>query len=215
MILGCCPMRSNSNNNLLGSPHLRALQGLFIYFVSTKAKMTKLLIISSFILLTSNLLVAQDKDLLVKNIRLKYSEIRANIDLYDTILVQTEGSQTTAYYDNGDLRLIEVIWFGEIGKNQIEYYINDGELIFAFDQDFDYNRPIYWDEETAKENGDNEAFDPNKTKVKGDRYYFNDEKLFLWIDNDKQEQDLTMGTNSIVGKGLVAHCNKMKGELKE
>jgi len=182
------------------------------------AKMNRLLIISTIILLTSNFLFGQDKDSLVKDIRSKYTEIRTNLDSYDTTMIEiwdesTEGGQATAYYDNGDLKLIEVVWLGETGKYQIEYYFNDGKLIFAFDQDFDYNRPIYWDEKTAKEFGDNEVFDPKKTTVKEDRYYFNNEKIFLWLDNDKKEQDLTMGTNSIVGQGLIAHCYKMKDEL--
>jgi len=182
--------------------------------------MKKLLIILSLIFLTSNFLFAQDNDSLVKDIRLKYSEIRANLDSYDTTMIEiwgesTEGGQATAYYDNGNLKLIEVVWLGETGKNQIEYYFNNGKLIFAFDQNFEYNRPIYWDEKTAKENGDNEIFDPKKTTVKEDRYYFNNEKLFLWLDNDKKEVDLTMGTNSIKGQGLIAHCYKMKDKLKK
>jgi len=184
------------------------------------AKMNRLLIISTFLLLTSNFLFGQDKDSLVKDIRSKYTEIRTNLDSYDTTMIEiwdesTEGGQATAYYDNGNLKLIDVVWLGETGKNQIEYYFSDGQLIFAFDQDFDYNRPIYWDEETAKENGDNEVFDPKKTTVKEDRYYFNNEKLFLWLNNERQEQDLTMGTNSIVGQGLIAHCYKMKDDLKK
>lgn len=179
----------------------------------------KLLLISTFFFLTSNFLFAQDKDSLIKDIRGKYAEIRANLKCYSTTMMEiwgesTEGGQATAYYDNGDLKLIEVLWLGETGKNQIEYYFNDGKLIFAFDQDFDYNRPIYWDDKTAKENGDNEAFDPKKTAVKEDRYYFYNEKLFLWLDNDKKEQDLTEGTNSVVGQGLIAHCYKIKDELK-
>ena len=183
-------------------------------------KMTRLIIISTFILLTSNFLFAQDRESLVKDIRSKYTEIRANLDSYDTTMIEiwdesAEGGQATAYYESGNLKLIEVVWLGETGKNQIEYYFNDEKLIFAFDQDFDYNRPIYWDEEKAKENGDNEVFDPEKTTVKEDRYYFDNEKLFLWLDNDKEEQDLTMGTNSIVGQGLIAHCYKMKDELKK
>ena len=182
--------------------------------------MTRLLIILTFTLLPSSILFSQDTDSLVKDIRSKYIEIRTNFDSYDTTIVEisgesTESGQGTAYYDNGHLKLIEVIWLGETGKNKIEYYFNDGELIFAFDQNFDYNRPIYWNEKTAKENGDNEIFDSKKTTVKEDRYYFNNENLFLWLDNDKQEQDLTMGTNSIVGQGLIAHCYKMQDELKK
>lgn len=182
--------------------------------------MTRLLIILTFILLTSNFLFAQDKDSRVADIRLNYSEIRANLNSYDTTMIEiwdqsAESGQATAYYDNGDLKLIEVLWLGETGKNQIEYYFNDGELIFTFDQDFDSNRPIYWDEKTARENGDNEIFDTIKTTIKKGRYYFNKEKLFLWVDSDNQEQDLTMGTNSIVGQGLISHCYKMRSELKK
>ena len=183
-------------------------------------KMKRLLSISILIFLTSNFLLAQNKDSLVKDIRSKYTEIRTNLDSYDTTMIEiwdesTEGGQATAYYDKGDLKLIEVLWLGETGKKQIEYYFNDGKLIFAFDQDFDYNRPIYWDEKTAEENGDKEVFDPKKTTVKEDRYYFNNEKLFLWLDNDKKEVDLSMGTNSITGQGLIAHCYKMRDELKK
>ena len=182
--------------------------------------MTRLIFISTFILLTSNFLFAQDKDSLVKDIQSKYTEIRANLDSYDTTMIEnwdesTEGGQATAYYDNEDLKLIEVVWLGETGKHHIEYYFNDGKLIFAFDQDFEYNRPIYWDKETAEENGDTQVFDPQKTNLKEYRYYFNNEKLFLWLDNDKKEQDLNMGTNSIVGQGLIAHCYKIKDELKK
>lgn len=182
--------------------------------------MNRLLIISTFLLLTSNCLLGQDKDSLVSDIRTKYLETRANILHFDTKMIEiwdesTEGGQANGYYDNGELKLTEVIWLGETGKRIIEYYFNDGHLIFVFDQDFDYNRPIYWDEETAKENGDNEVFDPKKTTVKEDRYYFNNEKLFLWLNNDIQEEDLTMGTNSIVVQGLIAHCYKMKDELKK
>ena len=182
--------------------------------------MTSLKIISIFIILTSNFLFAQDKDSLVKDIRAKYSEIRANLNSYDTTMIEiwdesAEGGEAIVYYESGKLKLIEVIWLGETGKNQIEYYFNDGKLIFAFDQNFDYNRPMYLDKKVAKENGENEVFDPKKTTVKEDRYYFNNEKLFLWLDNDKEEQDLTKGTNSIVGQGLIAHCYKMKDNFKE
>ena len=178
--------------------------------------MNRLLIISTFLLLTSNFLFGQEKDSLVADIRMKYSETRTNILHYDTKMIEirdesTEGGQAVGSYDNSELKLIEVLWLGETGKRLIEYYFHDGQLIFAVKQDFDYNRPIYW----LEENGDNEVFDPKKTTVKEDRYYFNNEKLFLWLDNDKQEQDLTTGTNSIVGQGLVAHCYKMKNKLKK
>ena len=177
-------------------------------------------IILILILLINNFLFAQNKDSLVNDIQIKYTEIRANLSSYDTTMIEiweesTEGGKTTAYYDNGDLKLIEVVWFGEMGKRQIDYYFWNGILIYVFDLDFEYNRPIYWNKKTAKEDCDNEVFDYKKTIVKEDRYYFINEKLFLWLDNDKKEQDLTTGTNSIIGQGLIAHCYKMKAELEK
>ncbi len=181
--------------------------------------MTRLIHISILFLLTSNCLFAQDKNSLVKDIRSKYTEIRNNIDSYDTTMIDfydesTEGAVAIAYCNNKELKLIEIIWYGEIGKHQIDYYFNYGRLIFAFEQEFNYNRPIYWDKKRAKENGDDEAFDSDKTTVKEDRYYFNNGKLFLWLDNEKKEKNITNGDNSIVGKELIAQCYKLKNKLK-
>lgn len=180
----------------------------------------RLIIITTFFLLTSNLLFAQDKDLLVKDIRLQCTEIKSKLASYNTSMIEiwgesAEGGLATGYYYKGDVKLIEVIWLGETGKKQIEYYFNKGKLIFAFEQYFEYNRPIFWNEKIAKSNGDNEVFHPDKTTVIEDRYYFNNEVLFLWLDKDKKEQNLSTGTNSIIGQGLIAHCNKIKAEIKK
>ncbi len=181
-------------------------------------QMKKLLIISTLLFLTSNFLFAQNNDSLVKDIQEKYKVIKEDIASYVATMIEiwdesAEGGQAMAYYGNSDLKMIEVIWLGETGKKIIEYYLDNGKLIFVFDQEFNYNRPIYWDKKTAEENGDDEVFDHIKTTVKEDRYYFHEEKLFLWLDNDKKEIDLTVGTNSIVGQGLIANCYKMKDEL--
>lgn len=173
------------------------------------------------LLIFSTLTVAQSIDSTINDIRIKYKNIRTQLASYDTTMTaiwdeSTEGGHAIAYYDkNNDLKLIEVTWFGETGKRITEYYFDNRKLIFAFDQDFDYNRPIYWDEKKAKEMGENEVFDPKKTKVKEDRYYFKNEKLFLWLDNDGKSVDLTLGTNTFVGQGLIAHAYKTRDELKK
>ena len=163
---------------------------------------------------------AQSNDSIISDIRTKYQHIRDNLKSYDTTMIDiwdesTEGGQGTAFYDGNSLRLIETIWFGETGKRKTEYYFDNGQLFFAFDTDCEYNRPIYWDEKKAKEFNDSITFDPNKTIVKEDRYYFHNEKLIRWLDNDKKEIDLLLGTNSIVGQGLKAHAYKMKDKLKK
>jgi hypothetical protein len=156
----------------------------------------------------------------VKDIHSKYAETRANLDIYDTTVVEiwgesSDGGQVVVYHNQGDIRLIEVWGCGESGKSTIEYYFKAGMLIFVIDRGYTYNRPYYWNEELAKENGDYETFDPEKTIITEDRYYFENELLFLWLNNVGIEQDLTMGTNSLVGKGLIAHCYFIKDILKK
>ena len=103
---------------------------------------------------------------------------------------------------------------GETGKRKIEYYINEGKLIFAFEQNFEYNRPIYWNEKTAKENGDTELYDSRKTRVQEDRFYFHDEKMFLWLDNEKEEINLRIDANAMIGQKLIADYYEVKDKLK-
>jgi hypothetical protein len=62
---------------------------------------------------------------------------------------------------------------------------------------------------------DNEVFDPNKTTVIEDRYYFKYEKLILWLNNDGKSVDLLLGTNSLVGQGLIAQAYKLREYLKK
>lgn len=181
--------------------------------------MKKLITISSILLLTGNFIFAQNKDSLIKAIRIQYGQIRENYNSYDTTMIDiwdesTEGGQATGFYDNGEPKLIEVVLLGETGKKRCEYYFNSGKLIFAYNQGFHYNRPIYWDEKTAKENEDDEFFDPNKTTVTEDRYYFDQEKLILWLDNDKKEVDLTDQANLMEGQDLITHGYEMKAKLK-
>ena len=176
------------------------------------------ILIFTFFLLTNGFLIGQTNDSLVKVIDTKYKNVKENLENYEKVIVEnneesTEGGQENAYYEGQTLIFIELIWYGETGKKILEYYFDNGQLIFAFDQEFTYNRPIYWDEKKSKEMGDNEVFDSNKTIINQDRYYFNDELIFLWLDNEKNEIDLTMGTNTLIGKGLIAHAYKMKDKF--
>ncbi len=163
---------------------------------------------------------AQSNDQTLRDIRAEYKIIINNLSSYkkvisDLEIQSTEGGEIIAYFDENDLKLIITEGYGETGKNRTEYYFKNQELFFVFDQRFDYNRPIYWNKKRAEENNDNEFFDPQKTKINADRYYFDKEKLFLWLDNEKNKIDLTLGTNTIVGKGLVVHSHKLRSELKK
>lgn len=172
------------------------------------------------LLFLGTMTLAQSTDSIVNDIRARYNDIRTHLGSYDTTSLviwvgSAEGGHAIAYYaDSNDLKLIELTWFGENGKRIIEYYFDNQNLIFSFVREFDYNRPIYWDEEKAKEMGDNEVYDPKKTTIKEDRYYFENEQLFLWLDNDGNQVDLTLGTNTLVGQRLIADAYNTKGKLK-
>ena len=162
---------------------------------------------------------AQSTDSLIKDIRAKYQTIRSNVKSYDTKSrdewdESTEGGQIIGYYKKKDLKLIEGFYFGETGKLEIEYYFDNGLLFFVFEKHYTYNRPIYWDEKHMQENNDTVVYDPRKTKIKLDRYYFHKEKLFRWLDNEK-EVDLSPGTNTHVGQELITRANKLQDKLKK
>lgn len=183
--------------------------------------MTRTLNIFLILFLISNSTLAQNNDSLTQDIRLKYNNIRTNLATLDSIKIDiwgesAEGGIATAFYNRSNLKLIQVVWFGETGKKMIEYYFDNDKLIFAFEQAFKYNRPIYWTKKDSIEMlDDDEVFDPQKTEITENRYYFNNENLYRWLDNEKKEKDVTTATNSEVGNRLVTHCRKIIDELKK
>ena len=176
-------------------------------------------IVFTLVFISHGISLSQDTNLVLKDIREKYKFIKNNMQSYDTASIQlwdesTDGGRATAFYDNKSLKLIKVFYFGETGKTQIEYYFNNDKLFFAFEKASRYNRPYYWDKKHMQENNDSVIYDQNKTIVIEDRYYFNDEKLILWINNENEKPDLTLGTNTIVGQGLISHAYHIKSKLK-
>jgi len=183
-------------------------------------QMKKISTIFTFFVFTIGLINAQSQDSLINDIRTKYKDIKNNLSTYnkakkDIWGESTEGGEGIAYYDENDIKLIMVTWYGESGKRIIEYYFDRSKLIFAFDRNFRYNVPMYMDKLTAKKNGFTEYFDSEKTIVVEDRYYFKNGNLFLWLDNDKKGVDLTLEPNIKVGKNLIIHSKEMREKLKK
>ncbi|HLG03636.1 MAG TPA: hypothetical protein VI731_08585 [Bacteroidia bacterium] len=155
-----------------------------------------------------NFIHAQVTDSIIVVIKEKYKHIRDNLQSYDTTETaiwdqSSEGGEVIGYFENDSLVLIEITYFGETGKTGLEFYFEKGQLIFVLDKHYEYNRPIT----------DTVMFDPNKTKITEDRYYFYQAQLIRWLDNDKNEVDLTAGTNALVGMSLIAHANKIRDQL--
>ena len=186
---------------------------------------TKSLLFTLIILLYCNvgLLKAQSTDSVIKIIRTKYQDILSNLKTYDTVTVEiwdesTEGGQAIGYYKKDkkrELKLIKENLFGETGKVEYEYYFDNGQLIFVFEKRYKYNRPSYWDKEHMKETNDTEVFDPKKSVIIENRYYFSKEKLIRWLNNEKKEVDLSNEKNIFIGQELIVEANKVRDLLKK
>lgn len=151
----------------------------------------------------------------IDNIRAKYQHIQTHLKDYRTASQDiwgesTEGGKATAHYDHSNvLQRIEVIWFGESGKRLVRYYFDHEQLVFALDQHIYYNRPIYWNQSLADEVGDTALFDPQKSTVIENRYYFNHDQPILWLDNTRHAVDLNIEKNSEQAQAIITHAKKM------
>jgi hypothetical protein len=141
-----------------------------------------------FALLFAGAALAEDPAVL--RIRKEYQSIlsalpRLKAESFELTGYSTEGGEAKAFRDrNGDIRLIKVELFFESGKVLEEFYYEKGALIFAFYQSHRYNAPFYVTPETAKEIG-GVSFDPKKTTVTEDRYYFDKGSMIRWLNEDK------------------------------
>lgn len=96
----------------------------------------------------------------------------------------TEGGEINYYYLDDKLEKVIAAYYGEKGKSISEYYILNDTLSFVFEQEYEYNRPIYWNEEVAEENDDSEVFDLNKSHISETRNYFEKGKIIYQLPDD-------------------------------
>lgn len=135
---------------------------------------------------------AQAEDPTILHIRQEYRSIRnavptMQVESSELSGYSTEGGEAQAFRESkGDIRLIKVRLFFESGKVFEEFYYENGMLIFAFYQSHRYNVPFNVTPEIAKETGV-EAFDPEKTVITEDRYYFDNGTMIRWLDASKRE----------------------------
>ncbi len=100
-------------------------------------------------------------------------------DIWET----TEGGEAKFYYLNGQLEKITTRHFGETFQLLTEYYLLKGQLSFVFEKSYKYNRPMYYDSTSMKENNDTEAFDFEKSEIVEDRSYFENGRLLHQINS--------------------------------
>jgi hypothetical protein len=134
----------------------------------------------------------------IKQIRTEYAKINSikldckRQDLND---MSTEGGEIQKCYDEHGLRKAVLIFYGETGKSEVEYYFKNNNIIFSYAKEDKYNAPIY-----MKEGG-------KILSSSVSRFYFDDEKLIRWLDNDNKivKVDLYPAKEEEIKKDLKAY----------
>jgi hypothetical protein len=109
-------------------------------------------------------------------IRQHYAQINSSAAKYKRVKKElsgfsAEGGELVAYFHGPSVMKMVATYFGESGKASEEYYFWDGKLIFVLRKDHRYNKPLSGKIISTKE----------------DRFYFSNDKLIRWIDENAKE----------------------------
>lgn len=157
---------------------------------------------------------------LIEKIRREYKAIRDAMPTYSKQNIEvsgysTDGSVATVYRDNNSsIRLIISRLYGESGKVIEEFYYKDGNLFFAFSQSHQYNAPYSVTEEIAKDIS-SPAYDPEKTVVTENRYYFANNRMIRWLDRDKNPVNSDTDRFRKTGKDVIEFSNLLLSIIQE
>lgn len=130
-------------------------------------------------------------------------------------IASPEGGKITGYYKDEEIKKMYVQHFGEKSRSFIEYYFDDGNLVYMIRQEFVYNKPNTYTEEKARAAGDSVWYDDKKTRLEVSTYYFNENNLIKWI--GPGGRDVPVNTAEFVQKGpiLLAEALLSMKQLKE
>lgn len=123
-----------------------------------------------------NELSAQSSE--ITEIRKQYYETRQRKSSYtqltqDVFKNSSEGGRSTAYKDEDEIKMIETVYYGHLGKTESQYYFSSNRLSFVFVINYQYNVPP-----TEPD------YDETKTVVEELRYYFLENEMIRFLDAD-------------------------------
>lgn len=140
---------------------------------------------------------AQDTNALVFKIRGHYSQINQGLKRYRKVKKNAEGfslegGEMTAYFSGKQLMKISAVFYGETHRTNVDYYFNEGKLIFIFQSRGNYNQPMSGKIVSREE----------------DRFYFNEDKMIKWQDG-KTDKNLSEEEAKEMEKQLIEDTQKL------
>ena len=112
----------------------------------------------------------------IQAIRQQYAAINRGAGKYKKVKKEllgfsAEGGELVAYLSGPSIVKISATFYGEMGRATDEFYYSNDKLIFIFRKHLHYKRPL-----TGK-----------VVRTTENRYYFKDDKLIRWIDEDGKQ----------------------------
>ncbi len=96
-----------------------------------------------------------------------------------------EGGSVSIFTNDGKLVLTTDTAYTSSGTSSARYYFDAGDLICVIQNEYAYNQPNYMTRERA-DSAHPEYFDPSKTVLKTNSFYFYNGHMVKWI-NEKNE----------------------------
>lgn len=115
---------------------------------------------------------------------------------------------TTAFYDGKNLKKLQVLSWNKLGKHILDFYFDEGEMIFAFDQ-----QEITPRDETGNilEDSDNPTVKPEMVE---NRYYYHNGELLFWLDKNQNTGDLKKDNNAQILEDILSLMEEKLAELQ-
>ncbi len=83
----------------------------------------------------------------IKKIKSDFALINKQLKFFrkrtrDAFGMSAEGGVVTGYYNKGALKKIHCVFYGETGKTEADYYLNNKNLFFLYKKETVYDKPI-------------------------------------------------------------------------
>lgn len=142
------------------------------------------------------LAVPAQSDSSINTIRQQYAAINKRAARYRKVKKELsgfslEGGELVAYFDGLAIVKIVATHYGEMGRTLEEYYYTNGKLIFAFEKVFHYTKPM----------------SGKVVRTTEDRYYFSDDKLIRWMDENGKLPDTASEEAGAKLKDILENSN--------